>query len=138
MTSRTFLDTNILVYAFDAGEAAKQARSRELLTTGDPDEFVISAQVLNEFYVATTRKLATPLAPHTAEQAVRSLSRFDVVAMDARLTIRGITRARESDLSLWDALVVEAARHAKCERVLTEDLNSGQDFDGVSVVNPFE
>lgn len=137
MAGKAFVDTNVLVYAFDAGEAAKQARARDVLATGSLDEFVVSAQVLNEFYVATTRKLDTPLSPATAERAVRSLAHLDVVVLDANLVLRGIARARESRLSLWDALIVEAARRANCERILTEDLNHGQDFDGLTVVNPF-
>jgi predicted nucleic acid-binding protein len=138
MTGKAFIDTNVFVYAFDAGEVAKQARARDLLASGEPDEFVVSAQVLNEFYVATTRKLDTPLTPETAERAVRSLARVDVVAIDASLVLRGVARARESRLSLWDALIVEAAVHAGCDRILTEDLNAGQRFDGLTVVNPFE
>ena len=138
MTGRAFVDTNVLVYAFDVGEETKRARARELLATAGPDDLALSAQVLNEFYVATTRKLATPLAPEDAERVVRSLARLDVIATDAGLVLRGVGRARESDLSLWDALIVEAALRANCERILTEDLNSGQRFDGVTVVNPFE
>lgn len=137
MTARSFLDTNVLVYAFDDGEPVKQAIARELLASMEPDHFAVSAQVLNEFYVATTRKLAKPLAAGTAEQAVRSLARLDVIAVDASLVLGGISRGRESHLSLWDALIVEAALRGNCERILTEDLNAGQHFDGVSVVNPF-
>jgi predicted nucleic acid-binding protein len=137
MTGRSFVDTNVLVYAFDAGEPAKQAVARELLASLEPDRFVVSAQVLNEFYIATTRKLAKPLAPEAAEQAVRSLARLEVVSVDARLVLPGIARARASDLALWDALIVEAALRANCEQILTEDLNTGQRFDDVSIVNPF-
>lgn len=138
MPGRAFVDTNVLVYAFDEGEPAKQALARELLVTMEPDGFAVSAQVLNEFYVATTRKLARPLASEAAEQAVRALARLDVAPVDASLVLRGVARARVSDLSLWDALIVEAALRANCERILTEDLTPGQRFDDVTVVNPFE
>jgi predicted nucleic acid-binding protein len=136
MTVRTFVDTNVWVYAVDGAEAAKQQRARSVLEGLDPSSTVVSAQVLNEYYVTVTRKLAQPLSPADATTAVRGIADLEVVAITGPLVLRGIDRARDSDLSLWDALIVEAARAADCDVLLTEDLNADQDFGGVRVENP--
>ena len=131
-----FLDTNVLVYAFDRSEPAKRARALELLADPDAD-FVTSAQVLSEFYVTTTRKLDPPLDHPSAMQALEHLRRLPVVAVDDRLVVAAAATADSEALSLWDAQVVVAAVRAGCEEVLTEDLNDGQSIAGVVVRNPF-
>jgi predicted nucleic acid-binding protein len=137
MTVRTFVDTNVWVYAVDGAEAAKQQRARSVLEGLDPSSTVVSSQVLNEYYVTVTRKLVEPLSHADATIAVRGMAELDVVPITGSLVLRGVDRARDSDLSLWDALIVEAARAADCEVLLTEDLNADQDFGGVQVQNPF-
>jgi predicted nucleic acid-binding protein len=137
MTVRSFVDTNVWVHAVDGAEAAKQQRARSVLEGLDSSSTVVSAQVLNEYYVAVTRKLAQPLSQADATTAVRGIADLEVVAIAGPLVLRGIDRARDSDLSLWDALIVEAVRAADCEVLLTEDLNADQDFGGVQVQNPF-
>ncbi|MDJ0663187.1 MAG: PIN domain-containing protein [Acidimicrobiia bacterium] len=134
MTS--FLDTNVLVYAFDRSEPAKMEVAQRLLADPDAD-YVISAQVLSEFYVATTRKLNPPLDHLAALEAMEYLMRLPVVAVDDRLVAYAVTLAEEEPLSLWDAQIVAAAVRAGCEEILTEDLNDGQLIAGVLVRNPF-
>ena len=131
-----FVDTNVLVYAFDASEPAKRTRALELLADEDV-ELVVSAQVLNEFYWITTRKLTPPLAPDLAHAAVRDLSLGRVVPVDADLVDRAIDLSRSHRLALWDAGVVVAAQSAGCGVLWTEDLNDGQRFDGVVIRDPF-
>ena len=92
---------------------------------------------LNEYFVTVTRKLAVPLPAEEATVAVRGIAELDVVPLTGELVLRGIDRAHDSELSLWDALIVEAARAAECDILMTEDLNDGQDFGGVLVSNPF-
>ncbi len=134
---RAFLDTNVLVYAFDRGEPHKQTTAQAVLESSD-HELVISAQVLNAFWVTVTRKLVEPLDDDAAAAVLTDLSTaFEVVPIDATLSLAGVARARADRLSLWDALVVESARTAGCEIVLTEDLNDGQSYDGVLVRDPF-
>jgi predicted nucleic acid-binding protein len=137
MTVRTFVDTNVWVHAVDGAEAAEQQRARSVLEGLDPSSTVVSSQVLNEYYVAVTRKLVEPLSHADATIAVRGMAELDVVPITGSLVLRGVDRARDSDLSLWDALIVEAARAADGEVLLTEDLNADQDFGGVQVQNPF-
>ena len=131
-----FVDTNVLVYAFDASEPVKRARALEVL--GDEDvELVVSAQVLNEFYWVATRKLAPPMAPALAHEVVRDLSLGRVVPVDAALVERAIELSRTHDLALWDAGIVVAAQVAGCSVLWTEDLTTGQRLDGVVVRDPF-
>jgi predicted nucleic acid-binding protein len=135
MPGRTFLDTNVLVYTVDNADPAKQRTARTLLAeTADP---VVSAQVLNEFYVTITRKLQPAVAPDTATEMMHRLTRLSCVVIDAQLVQLAIAAGQRWQLSHWDALVIEAARQAGCGRVLTEDLRAGADYHGLAIENPF-
>lgn len=138
MTPRTFVDTNIAVYAvdFDEQEREKQQVAAALLAD-DPDQLVVSAQVLQEFYVVVTRKLKHPMTQEQAKAAAESLAQLDVVSIDAQVALAAIDTSREAQVSLRDALIIEAAHLAGCEQVLTEDLTDGQVIRGVQVHNPF-
>jgi predicted nucleic acid-binding protein len=138
MSGRSFLDTNIVVYAADASpvERAKHLTAVGLLTR-EPDRLVLSTQVLQEFYTVVTRRIARPLDQVRAAAAVRSLCKLEIVGADAALVLAAIEVSREAQLSLSDAMIIEAARQAGCERVLTEDLSHGQVIRGVRVENPF-
>lgn len=134
--SRLFLDTNVLVYAFDRDEPAKRERARALLARSDI-QFVLSTQVLQEFYVVTTRKLGRPLAEDSAEAACRELARLVVVPSDSGTVLRSIERSRADKISLWDALIVTAALESGCQRLLSEDLQAGRSFGDLEIENPF-
>ena len=94
-------------------------------------------QVLGEFFTAVTRKLRRPLSADAAAETVRWLSEFRVAPLDSSLVLHAVAASRVYVISYWDALIVETARAAGCTRVLSEDLNDGQDFGGVVVENPF-
>lgn len=138
MSGRTFLDSNVLVYSVDESpaETAKHERAIELLSA-QPENLVVSTQVLQEFYVVTTRKLKSPLSEELAARAVRGLAKLDVVGVDVPLVLSAVDTSRTAQVSLWDALIIEAASRAGCERVLSEDLNAGQVIRGVRIENPF-
>jgi predicted nucleic acid-binding protein len=136
MSGRTFVDTNVLVYLFDSDEPAKRETARRVLEE-EGDGLVLSTQVLQEFYVTVTRKLGRPLPEAEAEAAARDLSALDVVETDLPLVLRSIGTSRDARISLWDALVVEAARSRGCTRLLSEDLQHGRQFGPVRVENPF-
>jgi len=135
MPGRTFLDTNVLVYAMDNADPAKKQTARALLT--ETADVVVSAQVLSEFYVTITRKLQPAVAPDTATEMVRRLARLPCVAIDAQLVQLAIDAGQRWRLSHWDALVIEAARQAGCTRVLTEDLSADAVYHGLTIENPF-
>lgn len=133
--ARTFLDTNVLVYAFDGAEPARQARAREVLAADD--EWVLSAQILGEFYTVTTRKLSVPLTAVIALEALVQFGRLMVVPIDRALVLEAAELSDASRIAYWDALVIRAAVAGGCDRLLTEDLNHGQVIAGVTVQNPF-
>lgn len=135
MPGRAFIDTNVLVYAVDDADPAKKRLARTLLD--ETPELVLSAQVLGEFYVTVTRKLAVALTPDTAADLVNRLARLPCVAIDHQLVQRATVASQRWQLSYWDALVLEAARQSGCVRVLTEDLTDGADYGGLRIENPF-
>lgn len=137
MSGRWFLDTNVLVYAFDVDEPEKRAWARALLGSQDSSRFVISAQVLGEFWVTVTRQLRTPMPPSAARSAVAECARMPVVATDLSLLQAAIDTATSAQLSYWDALIIEGAVVGGCDRVLTEDLDTGATIRGVEIVDPF-
>jgi predicted nucleic acid-binding protein len=136
--SRSFFDTNVLLYLFDNLVPEKKARAQEVLSSEvEAGRAVLSTQVLQEFYVNATRKLAEPLSPEAAEAQVRDFARLPLVRVDEAMILAAIERNRDMSLSFWDALVVEAALRAGAGRLLTEDLQHGQEMDGLRVENPF-
>ena len=135
-TGRTFVDTNVLVYAVDEGEPAKRDRARAVLTSAEPDDLVLSTQVLSEFYVVVTRKLTKPMRSSDAAAAVRELAKLPVVPTDAALVVDAVELSGSAGISLWDALVVQAAVAAGCTRILTEDLADDTEIAGVRIENP--
>jgi predicted nucleic acid-binding protein len=130
---RSFLDTNVVVYAFDTADPRRQSAALAILQSDA--ELVVSTQVLLEAWWVLTRKLR--LSDDTASEIVAQLGRLPVVSTDRQLASDAILLSRTGQLAIWDALIVEAARAAGCERVLSEDLQHGQDFGGVLIENPF-
>lgn len=131
----TFLDTNVVVYAFDRADPTRQRTAIALLTGGG--RLVVSTQVLLEAWWVLTRKLESPLDEDRAREVIDQLCCLPVVATDAELVRRAIDAGRRFKIAVWDALIIEAARSGGCRRLLSEDLQPGMDFDGVVVENPF-
>ncbi len=135
---RRFFDTNVLVYLFDADAARKQARARELLKqTVEEGLALLSTQVLQEFFVAVTRKLSAPLPPEQAERAARDLASLPIVQVDTEMILRAIATMRRYRLSFWDSLIVEAAMHGGAAVLYSEDFRHGQVIEGMTIENPF-
>ena len=130
-----FLDSNVVVYAFDHADPAKQRIAIEVVEGSD--RLVVSTQVLLESWWVLTRRLAEPLDETRASEVIDQLCTLPVVSTDPQLVQQAIQTGLRFDIAVWDALIIEAARTAGCRRVLSEDLHSGQDFDGVIVENPF-
>jgi predicted nucleic acid-binding protein len=135
---RAFFDTNVLVYVFDRDSPEKSRRAHELMrghvASGG---LVLSTQVLQEFYVTVTRKLARPLPEATALAALLRLATLPTVQVDTRLVLDAARRSQALALSFWDTLIIQAAIEGGATRLLSEDLQHGRDFDGVTVQNPF-
>ncbi len=138
MAGREFFDTNILIYASDRSEPEKQSQARRLLKHAIENETgVVSAQVLSEFFTVVTRRIQEPLSIEEAEQVIEQLSILPVVDVDMMLVRQAIGTCRRYRISYWDALIVAAAEKAGCTRIVSEDLNPGQTYHNIAVVNPF-
>ena len=136
MPGRTFLDTNILVHAQDGGAPAKQRKSRELVASlAESVDGVISTQVMQEFFVAVTKKLG--VAPLAAKGIIKTFGVFEVVQVSPALIQEAIDCSVLNEVSFWDALILASAASAGCSVVLSEDLNPGQVILGVTVKNPY-
>ena len=136
MSGKIFLDSNILAYAQDKGAPKKQRRSRQVIAElGGSGSGVISTQVMQEFYVAATRKLG--IEALAAKNVLKTFSIFEIVLITPELIQDAIDCSILYVVSFWDALVVAAAAAARCTILYSEDLNSGQAILGVNVQNPF-
>ena len=138
MDERTFVDTNVLLYAHDGSETEKQPIARALLKrlwaarTG-----VVSTQVLQEFYVVATRKFDPPIARAEARELVALYAAWPVIQVDVELILDAAALEERETLSFWDALIVEAARRAGAVQLLSEDLQGGRRIAGIVLENPF-
>ena len=138
MSDRRFVDTNVLVYAYDTDSATKQVGALRLLRDGIlNDALAVSAQVLGEFFTVVTRRIPTPLTADGAAAAIETLKPIPVVEIDRQLVERAIETHKRYGIAYWDALIVAAAERAGCAEVLSEDLNAGQRYGDVIVNNPF-
>jgi predicted nucleic acid-binding protein len=132
-----FVDTNVLLYAIsgDEQEQAKRERANDVLGNRD---LALSVQVLQEFYVQSTRASRPDGITH--EQAVKlveSFLRFRTQEITVPLLRAALATRDRFGISYWDAAIIEAARTLNCEIVLSEDLNDEQDYAGVRIENPF-
>jgi predicted nucleic acid-binding protein len=133
--SKIFVDTNILVYCMDDSDKKRTAQCRSLIETLVGDLYgVISTQVLQEFYVVATKKLAAD--PLAVKDILHSFRRFETVVVTPEIIKDAIDCSLINRLSFWDALIVAAAESARCEKIWTEDLNDGQILRGVRIENP--
>ena len=135
---RTFVDTNVLLYAHDASETEKQPIARALLERLWADRSgVVSTQVLQEFYVVATRKFRPPMRRAEARELVALYATWSVVPVDTTLILDAAVLEDRLQLSFWDALIIEAARRAGAPRLVSEDLQDGRRIAGVAIENPF-
>lgn len=138
MSGKTFVDTNILIYAHDVDAESKHETAKSVL-----DELwgertgVLSVQVLQEFYVNVTRKISTPLPKELARLVVSSYSMWcnETTATEISSAFR---IEDESRIGFWDSLIVASAVKSGASRILSEDFNNGQRIAGIMIENPFD
>ncbi len=131
-----FLDTNLLVYCTDAGAPAKRERARALVSRlSEAGEAVVSTQVLIELFHTLTRKQKMP--PAVAQSLTLAFTAWPVIDSDVALVNAAIEKSIVHQLSIWDAMVIEAALRAQAQTLYSEDLSHGQRFGALTVVNPF-
>ena len=137
MTAEVFLDSNVLLYACSNApdDAEKQAKSERLILDSD---FALSAQVLQEFVANALRKKVLGISESGINATLELSGRVPVLPVTRELVMAAVILRRRFQLSQWDATILAAARELGCHTLYTEDLNPGQDYDGVRVVNPFQ
>ncbi len=136
MSERSFFDTNVLIYTDDRAAPEKQRIALDLLEQAFLERGgVVSTQVLQEYFVAATRKLGVDAV--LARRKVELFARLDTVQIGVDLVLAAIDLHRLHTISFWDALIVRAALNGGCAVLFSEDLQPGQRIEGLRVVNPF-
>ncbi len=136
MNVDSFLDTNILVYAA-AGNGADRPKRERALALIERENFGLSAQVLQEFYVTVVRKIHVPLPPEVAIEWIEQMEEFPCLPIDSGLVKIAIETGLRHRLAYWDAAIVAAAELLGASTVYSEDLNHGRQYGSVHVSNPF-
>jgi predicted nucleic acid-binding protein len=145
MSGADFLDTNVVVYAYDNGSPHKQEVARRLLKGGISGgvsggvsvTIVISTQVLAEFAATMLHKVSPPATADAVMRGLDALTAIRLIVPDAELVRRAVQARAAYGIHFYDGMIVAAAERAGCQRILSEDLNAGQEYFGVTVSNPF-
>jgi predicted nucleic acid-binding protein len=136
--ARSFVDSNVLVYAHDRGQGIKHELAKALLERlWEERSGVLSTQVLQEFYVNVRRKAANPLPAREARRLVEDYLSWQVVVNDGGAILAALDVEERYGISFWDALIVHAASSAGAETLYSEDLSHGQVYGTATVRNPF-
>jgi predicted nucleic acid-binding protein len=134
-----FVDTNILIYSFDASTGKKYEKASALIQElWMGENGCISIQVLQEFYVNATCKAPKTLDPLKAATAIRDLCRWKVHRPDTEDVLAAVTIRQKYNISFWDAMIIRSAQESGCKILWSEDLSDGQDYGGIKVVNPLK
>jgi predicted nucleic acid-binding protein len=133
-----FVDTSVLVYAFDDSDSVRQAvAERAIVGLMESDKIRLSTHVLQEFYVAITQQVGNALSPSVALAILEELSAWPVLVVDFGLIRESVLVSKDQRLSFWDSLVLTAAARSGADTLYTEGLTHGQTMLGVQIVNPF-
>jgi len=136
---REFVDANVLVYAFDSSAARKQQAAQQLLERlWESGTGCLSIQVLQEFFVTVTKKVAKPLPVEEATARIREFAAWMVFRPATDDVLAAIGLHAQAKIGFWDAMIVLAAAESGCDVLWTEDLNDGQLLRGVRIRNPFD
>ena len=139
MTSKKFVETDILVYAHDLDAGNKHLIAKEVVfELWESRSGVLSTQVLQELYVTLITKIHTPLERPIVRRIVKNYANWEVVINDPTIIIQASEIEETHKLSFWDALIVSAAYSRNIDTILTEDLNHGQYLEGILITNPFK
>jgi predicted nucleic acid-binding protein len=133
-----FVDTNILVYAYDLSAGDKhEIAKKEIAALWNSGQGLISTQVLQELYVTLTKKVPKPIGPDIAKLIIQDLLQWNVIINDGTSILEAIDIQKQHRFGFWDALVVQAAIKGEAGVLLSEDFEPGRSFDGLTIRNPF-
>jgi predicted nucleic acid-binding protein len=137
MSAKTFIDSNILIYAHDVDQGMKRAVAQDVLAKLFSNRSgALSPQVLQEFYVNITKKVARPLSKKAAREIVDDFSAWCIETTSVEVAV-AFRIEDEAKINFWDALICASALKAGADRILSEDLNAGQRIAGLRIENPF-
>jgi predicted nucleic acid-binding protein len=137
MSAPEFLDSNVLVYAYDAGEPRKQQIAQSLIPRFLLGEIVASSQVLAEFAATLLHKMKPPVKPADLMALLYVLEPIKLIPLDAGVVYQAVQARELYGLHFYDGLIVATAQRGGCQRIWSEDLNAGQEYFGIPVENPF-
>lgn len=138
MIVKTFVDSNVLIYAHDADAGFRQRRaSEELAELWETGGGLLSTQVLQEFYVNVTRKIKAPVPASVAREVVRDYAPWVAGAITPATIVRASEIGEIWQVSFWDGMILAAAEQSRAVRLLTEDLSHGARIAGIEIVDPF-
>ena len=136
---KVFLDTNVIIYAYDSSAGKKHEVAREVLTElWESGLGVISTQVLQELFINVTKKIPKPIDIDLAKGIIEDFLRWDVVVNDGECLLDAIDILVEYNYSFWDSMIIQAAVKGGAELLLTEDLEHGKVVKGVEIRNPYK
>ena len=139
MTDKIFVDTNILVYAHDVSAGVKHTVAKQRIQElWEIKSGCLSIQVLQEFYVTVTQKVPNQIDNATAIEIIRSLSYWNVHEPSIDDIINAIDIQIRYQVSFWDAMILQSALQLECDLLWSEDLNPGQVYQGIKLINPFQ
>jgi len=138
MNDKPFIDTNVLIYAYDLDAGDKHRRASELIKSlWNERGGILSTQVLQEFHVNVTRKIPRPISPATARGIIDTYRAWQIETISIDTVLRASEYQERHQLSFWDGVIIAAAVQGSASMLLTEDMNDGQMIEGVEVNNPF-
>ena len=137
MPAPDFLDTNVLVYAYDVSDLEKRRVARELVRRAVAGEIITSAQVLAEFAATLLHKLTPPVCAEDAIVALDALGPIKLIIPDGDLVRRAVEAHAAYGIHFYDGMIIAAAERGGCGQIWSEDLNAGQKYFGIPVANPF-
>ncbi|MGB9456471.1 MAG: PIN domain-containing protein [Bryobacteraceae bacterium] len=137
MSAPDFLDTSVLVCAYDRTDRHKQRAARKLVAAALDGAALISVQVLAELSVTLLHKMSPPARPEQVTMILDAIAPVPLVVPDGEMVRRAVEARAKYGVHLYDGMIVAAAERAGCARILSEDLNPGQAYFGVRVENPF-
>jgi predicted nucleic acid-binding protein len=137
MNALEFLDTNVLVYAYDPSEPRKQRIAQSLVRRAVAGEIAASSQVLGEFAATLLHKLTPPAKPEDLIALLDTLGPIKLVPLDGDVILRAVQARAQYGLHFYDGMIIAAAERGGCQKIWSEDFSAGQNYFGIPVENPF-
>jgi predicted nucleic acid-binding protein len=137
MSALEFLDTNVLVYAYDASDPRKQQIAQGLVRRAVAGEIAASSQVLGEFAATLLHKITPPAKPEDLMVLLDTLGPINLVSIDGDVVLRAVQARAQYGVHFYEGMILAAAERGGCQKIWSEDLNAGQQYFGCTVENPF-